>query len=231
MHEGLCRRLVAAGFFLLGSTTVHAALPTHAALREELLQMGARDQRIRQATTMVFESEEEFKNWQATDANNQERLKAIVDRYGWPTVSMVGQDGAQAAWLIVQHADNDPDFQRRILSLIEPLTATGEVEPASYAYLYDRTHYPQRYGTQGACVSRQEWQPFEIEDMAGVDARRRTAGLPPLADYVKLFDCAQPNIVLHDPADPKHTVAILETPIRSPQERLHPASPAPIIER
>ena len=44
MHEGFCRRRVAAGFFLLAGTSVHAASPTHAALRDELLQMGARDQ-------------------------------------------------------------------------------------------------------------------------------------------------------------------------------------------
>jgi hypothetical protein len=31
------------------------------------------------------------------------RLRAIVSQYGWPGRSLVGEDGADAAWLLLQH--------------------------------------------------------------------------------------------------------------------------------
>jgi len=61
----------------------------------------------------------EFERFAATmrrvDAENAGRLGEIVERHGWPTYSLVGKNGANAAWLLVQHADLSPKFQRRCL--------------------------------------------------------------------------------------------------------------------
>lgn len=114
------------------------------------------------------------------------RMKEIVEAHGWPGKSLVGEDGAHAAWLLAQHADGDPGFQKRCLALMEPGVALGEVRSLEVAYLTDRILIregrPQRYGTQhrwenGAMV------PFPIEEEADVDRRRREAGLSPLAEY------------------------------------------------
>ncbi|HLA63912.1 MAG TPA: DUF6624 domain-containing protein, partial [Rhodothermales bacterium] len=74
----------------------------------------------------------------AIDSLNTEWLRAIVARRGWPTVSQVGADAAGGAWLLVQHADRDPAFQRAMLALMEPLAASGEVSRSNVAYLTDR---------------------------------------------------------------------------------------------
>lgn len=205
MQNSIPRRLLAAGLLFAISVTACAAAPTHAALRDELLQMRASDQEVRQAA-----DHGDFGKWVDTDARNQKRLKEIIKQYGWPTRSMVGEDGAQAAWLIAQHSDSDKDFQKKVLGLMEPLVKRDEASGKSYAYLYDRTHYPQRFGTQGSCVSRGKWQPFEIEDIANVDERRREVKMPALADYAKLFTevCAHPNTALHSPSDPQRTVPV-----------------------
>ncbi|GJI93235.1 hypothetical protein RugamoR1_63980 [Rugamonas sp. R1(2021)] len=129
----------------------------------------------------------DFEKWAETDARNLRRLKEIVEQYGWPTYEMVGEDGGRAAWLLAQHADRDADFQRKVLKLMMPLVDSGQASLKDYAYLYDRTHYPQRFGTQGECISREEWQPFEIDDLAGLAERRRKAGMPALAEYAALF--------------------------------------------
>jgi CubicO group peptidase (beta-lactamase class C family) len=100
---------------------------------------------------------------------------------------MVGGDGASAAWLLAQHADQDRPFQREVLAHIEKLMATGEAGRKDYAYLYDRVHEPQRYGTQGTCVDGKRWEPREIEDAANVDRRRAEVGLPSMAEYVKII--------------------------------------------
>jgi len=165
--------------------------------------MVARDQDARNAA-----QKGEVSNWREIDAANEVRLKHIVDQYGWPTFAMIGEDGAHAAWLLAQHVDADTAFQLKVLGLMEGLVRQKQASGKDFAYLYDRTHYPQRFGTQGACVSRQAWQPFEIEDIAHVEERRRELKMPALADYVRMFDCSNPNFVLHSPSDPKRTVPI-----------------------
>jgi hypothetical protein len=118
------------------------------------------------------------------DASNQTRLKEILKTYGWPGKSIVGEDGAHAAWIIAQHADNDPAFQRECLSLMKE-SPKGEVTGKSFAYLTDRIlvgeKKAQRYGTQLG----PNFVPLPIEDEELVDARRADLGLQPLSEYIE----------------------------------------------
>jgi hypothetical protein len=154
---------------------------THPALRTELLELHRVDQEIRTSDGV------EPAEMEKVDRRNTERLKAIVADYGWPTKSMVGRDGASAAWTLAQHADRDPMFQRSVLLMMEKLLAEGEASRSDYAYLYDRTHSPQRYGTQGACVAPGKWEPREIENPESVDERRISMSIypPKLAEYIE----------------------------------------------
>jgi hypothetical protein len=128
-----------------------------------------------------------------TDRSNTAFLKAEVDRRGgWPPKSEVGEGASHFAWLLVQHADRDPDFQERVLVLMEPMVATGEADGQDFAYLFDRVavaaHRPQKFGTQGRCVAGEgRWEPREIEDAANVDSRRASVRLGPLASYSAQF--------------------------------------------
>lgn len=196
---------LAACLAALGAAPVLAATPTNPALREELLQMRELDQEVRKSS-----EKGDFSKWEETDAANQKRIKQIVEQYGWPTFAMVGEDGAGAAWLIAQHSDRDKEFQRRVLALMDPQVKSGQASGKHYAYLYDRTHYPQRYGTQGSCVSRDEWQPFDIEEIGTVDERRQALGMPSLSEYAKRFKelCANPHMALHSATDAKRTVPV-----------------------
>lgn len=117
------------------------------------------------------------------DRENTARIKELVNSFGWPGKSLVGEDGAHAAWLLVQHADHDLEFQRRSLELMEPLMEVGEISPDHYAYLYDRVAVgdgrPQRFGTQFG----PDREPHPIEDPQDVDARRSKFGLCSMAEY------------------------------------------------
>lgn len=121
------------------------------------------------------------------DAENTEWLKGVVGKRGWPGRSTAGEDGANAAWLLVQHADADRGFQRTCLDLMAKLP-TGEVTPSQVAYLTDRVLLAegkkQVYGTQ-FITSGGKLVPRPIEDEKDVDKRRAAAGLSPLAEYVK----------------------------------------------
>ena len=125
----------------------------------------------------------------ATDAAHTAKLKALLERHGWPRLDVFPPQSDENAWLIVQHADLDLPFQKRVLALLEPMTKNGGTDPGRYAYLYDRVatneNRPQRYGTQGDCVSLGHWAPGLRETPEKTDALRRAIGLEPLADYVR----------------------------------------------
>ncbi|MDR3402020.1 MAG: hypothetical protein P4L99_05930 [Chthoniobacter sp.] len=125
-----------------------------------------------------------------SDQENTERLGEIIEKYGWPTKTLVGRDGSHAAWLLVQHADDNTKFQRKCLDLMTKLPH-GEVSQSDVAYLTDRVLLAegkkQIYGTQFT-FSDAKWVPQTLEDEANVDKRRAEVGLPPLAEYVKSLE-------------------------------------------
>jgi len=157
------------------------------ALREELLRRLQDDQRIR------LMPRPDMKEWQRIDADNAAFMKRVIEKHGWPGRSMVGPDGAQAAFFLVQHAASDLAFQKRCLELLTKAVEQKEAAAADMVYLLDRVLVaegkPQRYGTQFQPVPlnapNAELQLAPIEDEAHVDARRKEVGLQPLADYVR----------------------------------------------
>jgi hypothetical protein len=128
--------------------------------------------------------------WQAVaavDADNLPWLRRLVAERGWPGRSLVGAQGAQAAWLLVQHADADPAFQHRCLDLLVEASGHGEASGTEVAYLMDRVllaeDQPQEYGTQ---VTGRDgrWVPRWLREPDTVDVRRAAVSLGPLADYL-----------------------------------------------
>lgn len=127
------------------------------------------------------------------DVQDQAALKAMTPNSGWFPISVYGRDGQLAAWVIVQHATNDPALMRSTVAVLDRMRRTGEATPQAYAIMYDRValdfdHKPQRYGTQLDCIGGDE-RPKRVEDPAHLDARRKTAGFDQTeADYVKSMD-------------------------------------------
>jgi len=157
-------------------------------LRDELLRMVEEDQAVRRAAGAAgFKDAAANERMKATDVKNTARMKEIIAQEGWPTKTLVGERASNAAWLLVQHADLDPAFQRQCLPLLEKTVAAGEGSAKELAYLTDRVLVaegkPQRYGTQFHNVDgKLALRP--IEDEANVDARRAAVGLEPLAEYI-----------------------------------------------
>lgn len=159
-------------------------------LREKLLLLAEKGQRVRAQNMSVFDSSRRFQSaedMRTIDEENYREVKRMIDETGFPSEDEIGKDGVFAAWLIVQHAANDPAFQYKVLRMIEPRVASGEISGEQYALLFDRIsilyfHRKQKYGTQ-IYPGGSEAIPLPIEDEDQVDARRRTLGLMPLADY------------------------------------------------
>jgi hypothetical protein len=157
------------------------------AVRADLLAMASEDRRVRAelaADGSLFGGY--HPRMRAVHDANAARLSAILQERGWPGEPQVGEPGAQAAWLIVQHAIAQPAFQRRALEALRLAAERGEVPPVQAAMLEDRIRTlegrPQRYGTQFDWDERGELSPMPIEDPDKVDERRRSVGLPSLAE-------------------------------------------------
>jgi hypothetical protein len=114
------------------------------------------------------------------------RLRAIITEHGWPGRSLVGEDGAAAAWLLLQHAVLAPELMREAATLLQGAVQSGEVEPKFLALLTDRIRTlegrSQLYGTQHAWDAEGKLSPLPIEDPGRVEERRRSVGLEPLAE-------------------------------------------------
>src|SRR6266545_2953507 len=154
-------------------------------LRQELLQMQDADQKMRTTIADKYPpgapiDAEDAAWWEAVDSGHTERMKQIIADYGWPGSTLVGADGAFAAWLLVQHADRDRDFQRQCLVLLQAAVAAGQARAQELAYLTDRVRVgedrPQVYGTQMS-MQADELQPHPIEDELRVDEQRAAVGL------------------------------------------------------
>jgi len=154
----------------------------NAALRDELLAMTVDDQAAR-AKLVDQLSEQDRQRMREVDGKHEERMKAIVARFGWPGRSLVGEEAATDAWLIVQHCQ--VDFQEHCLPMLRQAVAANEAPGKCYAYLLDRVRMfrgkPQVYGTQ---FMNDKLVP--IEDLPHVDERRKAVGLGPLSEYVAL---------------------------------------------
>src|SRR5262245_42802272 len=97
-------------------------------LRQSLLTMRAEDRSVRQELIDSGELGGAYvPRMEDVHRKNAARLRDLIERCGWPAEDIAGQDGAEAAWLIAQHAVGEPDFQRRILALLRSCVAEHRV--------------------------------------------------------------------------------------------------------
>jgi hypothetical protein len=121
------------------------------------------------------------------DAANLTWLRQLISEKGFPTAAQVGSEGVHLAWILLQHADQDPKLQSQLLPVLEQRFAAGELAANDLARITDRvlvaSGRPQRYGTQFDWFSGAFKLP-EPSRLTEIDSARSHVGLMPLADYV-----------------------------------------------
>jgi len=155
-----------------------------AALRAELLARAAADQRARNALPPSPASEQ-VAALEAIDRSNTARLRQVLTVHGWPGYATVGEDGSNAAWLLVQHATDD--LREYALPLLADAVSRNDASLRDLAYLIDRVRLrrgePQLYGTQYWVTEEQGLELYQVEDPERLDERRAAAGLESHAEY------------------------------------------------
>jgi hypothetical protein len=151
------------------------------AIANEIIEMSERDQAMRKSG-----------QWDSSiDVENTRRMKENVQQIGWPTRSRGGKRASSMAWLLVQHAAHNQEFQKMCLKLMQE-QPEGEVDPMNIAYLEDRLREEegraQLYGTQFRLDAQGNAELLPIEDPERVDERRKSVGMGTLAEYTNQME-------------------------------------------
>ncbi len=157
--------------------------------RERLVAAARRDLETR---TRLARSGVLFKGYhpemEAVHAENATLLGEAFDALGWPGRDTLGDEGAAAAFVILQHAIGHPALQRRGLELMLDAIPLGHANALDAAYLSDRIAIfegrEQTFGTQFDWDANGQLSPAPTRDEATLDARRTSVGLPPIAEVI-----------------------------------------------
>ena len=121
----------------------------------------------------------------AVHEKNNARVKEIINTHGWPGFSVVGKEGSEAAWLIIQHAVLDTVFMEQCLSLMKDAVNKSEAEGWCFAYLQDRvlamSGEHQIFGTQHDIDENGVAYPLPIKEPEKVEKLRKEVGLESLS--------------------------------------------------
>ncbi|MEQ9167431.1 MAG: hypothetical protein RLO12_14335, partial [Fulvivirga sp.] len=150
-------------------------------VRSLLLFAGERDQEVRQGGLSS--------DAQKVDRENQELLLSIFQCCGSIAIERAGNDVAQAAFLILQHASHE--MRLEYFEVFESWAKEGIIKASTLALMVDRMRMhegqPQLFGSQITSNEKGEQVFYEIDNLEKVRARRDSLFMEPLEDYVARF--------------------------------------------
>ena len=119
---------------------------------------------------------------------NEKKVKDILDKYGWPTKEMAGEQGNWTICNVIQHANNSVRIQ--YLPLMRQAVKEKKLEPRFLVRAEDRIATErgdlQIYGGQMKYYPETKsfnlWPVFEPEN---IDKRRTEIGLDSIAIFLK----------------------------------------------
>ncbi|MBX3253819.1 MAG: hypothetical protein KF862_06725 [Chitinophagaceae bacterium] len=125
------------------------------------------------------------------DSANLVFAEQIISKYGWPGAQEIGMQGAQALFLVIQHADLKT--QKKYYPLIKQSEKEGKVLSANVAILEDRIAVregqPQLYGSQGYFdKEKNKTFIYPLKDVENLDSLRKSMGLQPMNKYIQDWD-------------------------------------------
>lgn len=164
----------------------------------ELEQIHYLDQyfRVKRDSVLEFhnlespEMQDWMRRWLIQDSLNYLRVNEILEKHGWLGPDEVTEYASRALWLVLQHADRNVQGQEKWLPVMREAVKAGKAKAPDLAYLEDRVlknqGKPQRYGSQMYTdPATKEFVLYPVEDPANLDARRKSAGLGPIKNYLE----------------------------------------------
>jgi hypothetical protein len=120
---------------------------------------------------------------------NQKRVGEIFAEHGFVGFDLAGESGSRNFWMIVQHSDHNPKFQKEVLTEMKKEVDKQNAISTNYGLLVDRvnlnTGQSQIYGTQVTYnMNNGQAYPKKLEDSINVNQRRKSIGLEPIEEYL-----------------------------------------------
>jgi hypothetical protein len=123
-----------------------------------------------------------------TDSINVEKIKSILNHFGWLGPESIGERGNSTLFLVIQHSD--VKTRQYYLPMMRAAVQDKKASSKDLALLEDRTALNQGkkqiYGSQlGRDDKTKKYYLLPLEDPANVDKRRAKMGLIPIAEYLR----------------------------------------------
>jgi Ca-activated chloride channel family protein len=165
-------------------------VPLNKNLRDKLLKLKEKDQKsLQESINENYKANGLLEQMRTSRNKNTAQLCPILKEFGWPDASLVGQDGAAAAFFLLRSTSTA--LQRDLLPVIIEATKKGELEREDFAGYIDRLRLSaglkQLFGTQ-ATIKNGFLVLYPIEAETHVDDRRRQYDLMPLAGYIRVLE-------------------------------------------
>lgn len=129
------------------------------------------------------------------DSVNVAKVLPILNKYGWPSSSIIGDEGPTTLFLVIQHADIT--IQEKYLTTIKDAVQKREIPRSYLALLEDRIAIShgrkQIYGTQVGTDKKGNYYLEPLEDPDNVDQRRSEMGLGTLSEYLENWGITWPD--------------------------------------
>jgi hypothetical protein len=119
---------------------------------------------------------------------NERKVKIILDKYGWPTKEMAGEQGNWTICNVIQHSDNEVRIQ--YLPMMRQAVKDKKLEPRFLVRAEDRIATErgdlQIYGGQMKYYPKtKSFNLWPVYDPANIDKRRTEIGLDSIAIFLK----------------------------------------------
>lgn len=159
---------------------------------EKIISLKNKDLELREKLVKTGELSKGYhEEMRAMHNSNAQDLQEMIAVVGYPTIAKVGKEASEAAWLIIQHAIEQPRFMKSCLQLLQKAVDENEADPRNLAYLSDRIavfeEKPQLYGTQFDWDEHSELSPNLFDDLSKVNDRRLSIGLNTLKEQTELI--------------------------------------------
>ena len=135
------------------------------------------------------------KSMMKNDSINLLKIEEIIQKYGYPGKSLVGENESSVAWEVIQHATFET--RKKYLNLLKSTADKNEIRFTLYALTLDRVlmeeNKLQKYGSQGREVVLSKTKEkimiiWPIENPEKVNKLRRKAGFDEtIKKYAKHF--------------------------------------------
>jgi len=132
--------------------------------------------------------QEQQKIYKKNHVVNEQKVKNILDEYGWPTKEMIGEHGNWTICNVLQHSDNE--VRLKYLPMMKQAVKDGKLEPRFLVRAEDRIATErgdlQIYGGQMKYYPEtKSFNVWPVYDPVNVDKRRAEIGLGPIAEFLK----------------------------------------------